>query len=113
MFGGGRLVSFSHLNKISAILGQSVACSCMHKSTIWIHLETWWGGYAWCNDESTISKGFPSSHKSQTWKNDSIILEYKQGDVHQIKTNDNIFYLHVQSNLGKDFQHDSGCFSCH
>ena len=31
LLGGGRLVSFPHVNKISAMLGQSIACSCTHK----------------------------------------------------------------------------------
>ena len=38
--GWGRVVSFPNMNIISAMVGWSVACSCTHKSPIWIHLET-------------------------------------------------------------------------
>lgn len=75
LLGEGTFTSFPSMNTTSSMLGRSVACSCTHKSPIWIHLKTSWAGYdaSSPNEESTISRDLPSVHRSHAWSSRRVI----------------------------------------
>lgn len=62
------VLSLHNIEATSDIVGRIAADSWTHSSPIWMHLETSLTSYDSPNDASTISKGFPCSHRSQTYK---------------------------------------------